>query len=216
MVWKLIVDLMGIHIGFGHIRPMEGSIGIFILFFWRFYRFLTTRSLCSLTCPESVQLSTKLFFIVVCKCLLFADPWSVDSCIPLWKYRYSGQWIPTSLSFKNRTDSVVRGSLRPSKKSDTAVRRSLDSLKIQTVLAVRRLKHLSFKNRTDSWIPASPLKIWTHSAVRRSLHPPLKFQTDLAVRGFHHLPTIEPIRLSMDPLSKFGPIRLSEDPRMPF
>ena len=103
--------------------------------------------------------------------------------------RYSGQWIPTSLSlsFKNRTDSVVRGSLRPSKKSDTAVRRSLDSLKIQTVLAVRRLKHLSFKNRTDSWIPASPFKIWTHSAVRRSLHPPLKFQTDLAVRGFHHL-----------------------------
>ena len=119
------------------------------------------------------------------------------------------------LSFKNRTDSVVRGSLRPSKKSDTAVRRSLDSLKIQTVLAVRRLKHLPFKNRTVSWIPASPFKIWTHSAVRRSLHPPLKFQTDLAVRGFHHLPTIEPIRLSMDPCIPFQNLDRFGCPQIP-
>ena len=119
------------------------------------------------------------------------------------------------LSFKNRTDSVVRGSLRPFKKSDTAVHRSLNPLKIQTVLAVRRFKHLPFKNRTDSWIPASPFKIWTHSAVRRSLHPPLKFQTDLAVRGFHHLPKIEPIRLSMDPCIPFQNLGRFGCPQIP-
>ena len=62
MVGKPIVGLMGTHIGFAHIRPLEGSIGVFIWILWRFSRFLTTRSLCRPTCRGFVQLSTKLFF----------------------------------------------------------------------------------------------------------------------------------------------------------
>ena len=62
MVGKPIVDIMETHIGFGHIRPLEGSTGVFVCILWRISRFLTTRSLCSLTCPHFVQLSTELFF----------------------------------------------------------------------------------------------------------------------------------------------------------
>ena len=162
MVGKPIVDLMETHIGFAHIRPLEGSIGVFIWILWRFSRFLTTRSLCSLTCPESVQLSTKRFF---------------HRCVQMLIIRWSLVRRFVHPPLKIQTDSVVRGSRRSSKrrsfkKSDTAVRRSLDPLKIQTVLAVRRLKL---------------------SLLR-----------------------IEPIRGSLHPLSKFGPIRLSADPRMSF
>ena len=62
MVGKPIVDIMETHIGFGHIRPLEGSTGVFLCILWRISRFLTSRSLCSLTCPHFVQLSTELFF----------------------------------------------------------------------------------------------------------------------------------------------------------
>ena len=136
MVWKPTVDLMGIHIGFGHIRSLEGSIGILIWILWRFYLFLTTRSLCSLTCPPFVQLSTELFFasystgfklhfesvyrIFPTKIKKTAQeqpsPFgqirlSVDPFIPFINLdRFGCPWIPVFPS-KIRADSAVRRSL---------------------------------------------------------------------------------------------------------
>ena len=97
-------------------------------------------------------------------------------------------------------------------------------LEILTKSAVRRSLHSPFKIWTDSVVRGSlhPLfKIQTDPAVRGSLHSPWKIRTKSAVHGslqspFHNLDRFGRLSILASLFLKFGPIRPSVDPCIPF
>ena len=90
MVRKIMIKLVGTHIGFAHIWPPDGSKVVFKCIFWRFLH-----PHLKIWTPQRFQRSAD-----PCIPLLKFGPIRriVDTCVPLQNSdRSRGPWIPTSL-----------------------------------------------------------------------------------------------------------------------